>query len=396
MGIYTYILELRSNLPPSYFENRDFVYLVSSILRNEGLYFSEDQLEHLRKSSEGVLRAEEIIKDLECDSLSLSTLQDIHNISVASELDSLYSELDELMAEELELIDPNIDLKKNKSIEVLLQKNNLNELISEIGLCKEYVDTLIEINDDVTYLKESSERHASSFAVAGIDNGSFSTFYENKLTEMSNLEFEKLSRLIILNQELTHKFDDIKDLSYGDRIKQIENIVTMQMTHLMDERFVDFTNTYRADAKALKQVIKEKKKFPKDQFSKLKNAFPCILSGIRDYAEYIPLEPGIFDLVIIDEASQVSIAQAFPALLRAKKVVVLGDNLQFSNVKSALARGDINKQHLANLKDVFLKNISTEADKVVRLDKFNIKVSILDFLGYINNYQTRLVKHFRG
>ena len=38
----------------------------------------------------------------------------------------------------------------------------------------------------------------------------------------------------------------------------------------------------------------------------------------KDYAEYIPLEPEIFDLVIIDEASQVSIAQAFPALLRAK------------------------------------------------------------------------------
>ncbi len=120
------------------------------------------------------------------------------------------------------------------------------------------------------------------------------------------------------------------------------------------------------------------------------------MAGIRDYAEYIPLEPEIFDLVIIDEASQVSIAQAFPALLRAKKVVVLGDSLQFSNVKSALARGDINKQYLANLKDAFLKNISTETDKIVRLEKFNIKVSILDFLGFINNYQTRLVKHFRG
>jgi superfamily I DNA and/or RNA helicase len=45
----------------------------------------------------------------------------------------------------------------------------------------------------------------------------------------------------------------------------------------------------------------------------------------------------MFDLVIIDEASQVSIAQALPAIFRAKKVIVLGDEKQFSNVKTAQA-----------------------------------------------------------
>jgi len=43
-----------------------------------------------------------------------------------------------------------------------------------------------------------------------------------------------------------------------------------------------------------------------------------------------------------------------------------------------------------------LKTVSTDSDKVARLEKFNIKVSILDFFGFINNYQARLVKHFRG
>ncbi len=395
LAIYKYVSELQSELSHPY-HDVDRLHLITSLLKKDGLYFSEDQLEQLRKLAEGVSKAKIIVEEIKGEVLSLSTLQELNTIAIVSEICSLHEELAELMSKEKELINSNIDLKKNKSLEILLQKNNLNELIGEIKVCKEYVDTLIEINDDVEYLKESSDNHKGSFALAGIDNSSFSSLYENKLTEISDLEFEKLLRLIILHQELTQKFDGIKDLNYGDRTKQIENIVTMQMTYLMDERFVDFTNTYKADAKTLKQVIKDKKKFPKEQFSKLKNAFPCILSGIRDYAEYIPLEPEIFDLVIIDEASQVSIAQAFPALLRAKKVVVLGDSLQFSNVKSALARGDINKQYLANLKEVFLKNISTETDKVVRLEKFNIKVSILDFLGFINNYQTRLVKHFRG
>ncbi|MFZ2522739.1 MAG: AAA domain-containing protein [Minisyncoccia bacterium] len=395
ISIYKYILELKNESQSSY-RSTDYLHLITSLLKKEELYFSETELESLSKSLKGTSEVESVVNEIKEENLVLSTLQDLNTVSVVCEIDSLYSELGDLISIEKDLVGPNINLNKNKNLAVLLQHNNIDELIYEIKICKEYVDTLIEINDDVEYLKESSDNHKNSFSVAGIRNDSFSTLYENKLTEISDLEFEKLLRFITLNQELIYKFDGIKDLNYGDRTKQIENIVTMQMTYLMDERFVDFTNTYKADAKALKQVIKEKKKFPKEQFSKLKSAFPCILAGIRDYAEYIPLEPEIFDLVIIDEASQVSIAQAFPALLRAKKVVVLGDNLQFSNVKSALARGDINKQHLANLKEVFLKNISTEADKVVRLEKFNIKVSVLDFLGFINNYQTRLVKHFRG
>lgn len=395
LATYKYILELQNGIHHPY-ANVEPLHLITSLLKKEELYFSEDQLEHLRKLAEEVSESEAIVSDIKNETLNLSTLQELNDLAVVFEISSLYEELGELMATEKELIEANIDLQKSKNLEVLLGGNNLSELIGEIKTCKEYVDTLIEISDDMEYLKESSDNHARSFSVAGIDNNSFSSLHENRLTEMSDFEFQKLLRLVNLYQLMIHNFDDIKDLNYGDRTRQIESIVTMQMTHLMDERFVDFTNNYRADAKTLKQVIKDKKKFPKEQFSKLKNAFPCILAGIRDYAEYIPLEPGIFDLVIIDEASQVSIAQAFPALLRAKKVVVLGDSLQFSNVKSALARGDINKQHLANLKDVFLKNISTETDKVVRLEKFNIKVSILDFLGYINNYQTRLVKHFRG
>jgi very-short-patch-repair endonuclease len=395
LAIYRYILELQSELHHPY-NSIDPLHLVTSLLKKDELCFSEDQLGKLQKLAEEVSAAEVITAELKGETLALSTLQELNNLSVVFELCSLYGNFGELMSEEKGLIDSNIDLQKSKNLEILLRGENLSELIGEIKACKEYVDTLIEIEDDMEYLKASTGNHAGSFLVAGIDNGSFASLYENKLTEMSDLEFQKLLRLVNLHQTLTHNFDGIKDLNYGDRTRQIESIVTMQMTHLMDERFVDFTDTHRNDAKALKKVISEKKKFPKEQFSKLKNAFPCILSGIRDYAEYIPLEPEIFDLVIIDEASQVSIAQAFPALLRAKKVVVLGDSLQFSNVKSALARGDINKQHLANLKDVFLRNISTETDKVVRLEKFNIKVSILDFLGFINNYQTRLVKHFRG
>src|SRR3546814_6316324 len=46
-------------------------------------------------------------------------------------------------------------------------------------------------------------------------------------------------------------------------------------------------------------------------------------------SESLPAELGCFDLVIIDEASQSDLT-ALPALLRAKKVLIVGDDKQVS------------------------------------------------------------------
>ena len=52
----------------------------------------------------------------------------------------------------------------------------------------------------------------------------------------------------------------------------------------------------------------------------------------------IPFEPGIFDIVVFDEASQCDIASALPLLYRAKSVVVIGDPRQLAHI-SGLPRG---------------------------------------------------------
>ena len=91
------------------------------------------------------------------------------------------------------------------------------------------------------------------------------------------------------------------------------------MTQEFDKRFLEFQENNKNDAKTFKNIISKKLRFLR-KISKIKNAFLCIIAGIRDYAEYIPLDKHVFDLLIIDEASQVSIAQAFPAIVRAKNL----------------------------------------------------------------------------
>jgi len=258
------------------------------------------------------------------------------------------------------------------------------------------LNDLQKLGDDLKFLNTNLGKYPKTNKKLKIDLSSFKTFCDNELIKISDLDFDRLIRYINLKQKIEKDFKNIPTLNYAEQKKIIEDLVTTQMTFLLDGRVIDFYENNKATAKVLRDIIIAKRRFPKDEFLKLKDAFPCILAGIRDYAEYIPLEPEIFDLVIIDEASQVSIAQAFPALLRAKKVLILGDKKQFSNVKTAQARTDINREYLNNLRDCFIKNVSNEPTKLVKLEKFNIKTSILEFFEFISNYNTQLLKYFRG
>jgi hypothetical protein len=206
----------------------------------------------------------------------------------------------------------------------------------------------------------------------------------------------RASRYMLLWRRVGRTLASAPAFDYVGSKAKLEQLYTTRMTHEIDRRFVDFIEKNRATAKALGGVIKAKQQFPQDAFQALKEAFPCIIAGIREFAEYVPLKQEIFDVVVIDEASQVSVAQAFPALLRAKKVVVLGDQKQFSNVKSAQASIALNQGYLTDLEQYFRAHISTAADKIQRLKQFDVKKSVLEFFDLIANHTDMLRKHFRG
>lgn len=186
------------------------------------------------------------------------------------------------------------------------------------------------------------------------------------------------------------------EFDYVAEKSKLEQLNTVLMTHELDRRFISFVDNKSATAKTLGGVIRAKKQFPQDKFTDLKEALPCIIASIREFAEYVPLQKEIFDVVVIDEASQVSVAQALPAILRARKVIVLGDRKQFSNVKSAQASIAQNSGYLSDLDSHFKKRISNATDKIERLKAFDVKKSILDFFDLCANYKDMLRKHFRG
>tara|TARA_A100001388_G_scaffold262453_1_gene232037 strand:- start:1247 stop:3880 length:2634 start_codon:yes stop_codon:yes gene_type:complete len=63
-------------------------------------------------------------------------------------------------------------------------------------------------------------------------------------------------------------------------------------------------------------------------FNLLFELFPIIIGEIKSLHPYLPFKEEIFDLLILDEASQVNLAEIFPILFRAKRFCIVGDHKQ--------------------------------------------------------------------
>ncbi len=206
----------------------------------------------------------------------------------------------------------------------------------------------------------------------------------------------QMADVLALGHQLRAHLAQVPEIDFvGDKAK-IESLNTARLAHRLDSRFLDFVENNRATAQALGGVIRQRAQFPVDQFKTLREAFPCVIAGIRELGEFVPLKTGVFDLLIIDEGSQVSVAQAMPAMLRARQVVIFGDRKQFSNVKSHNASNATNASYLSTLQDHFRDHVTAAVDKIERLQRFDVKRSVLEFVALVANHQEMLRKHFRG
>jgi hypothetical protein len=196
--------------------------------------------------------------------------------------------------------------------------------------------------------------------------------------------------------ELRTLFERAPEFDYVGAKTKLERLNTSMMNSHVDTRLVDYMENHRADAKVLSSLLAQRQKFPEEKFDAVRNSFPIIIASIREFGEYMPLAPELFDVVVIDEASQVSVAQALPALLRARKVVVLGDSKQFSNVKSSNASIATNDKYRSALVQFFEAHVSKQAEKLRRLSMFNVKCSVLEFCSLAASYSIMLRKHFRS
>ena len=77
---------------------------------------------------------------------------------------------------------------------------------------------------------------------------------------------------------------------------------------------------------------------------------PVWIMAPDDVARLFPADAGLFDVVIVDEASQVDLPSVFPVLQRAKKLVVSGDTKQMQPKRFAFVAGGVATQAWQSVK----------------------------------------------
>ena len=133
-------------------------------------------------------------------------------------------------------------------------------------------------------------------------------------------------------------------------------------------------------------------------YQTLLNAYPIWLSEIRNIGEIVPNQAELFDLVIVDEASQVNLAEILPIFYRAKHICIVGDHKQLG-LNAAGLTFSLSKKFDKIIWNKY-KPSGIDFDTANQRNLTITKASILDLLRSEENKETfkyvMLDEHYRS
>jgi hypothetical protein len=186
------------------------------------------------------------------------------------------------------------------------------------------------------------------------------------------------------------------------RRKEIMKVTQEYLRLLNLKRIFENAKKYHNDLITFKQILHYQKvdriKKAKDNinWANLLEVFNIWIVDIPNVDRVLPMKPELFDLVVIDESSQVNLAQVIPVFYRAKRICVVGDHKQLSLESTGLGFVISHKLDLYTWEKYKPANLKYEEALEKRITL--TKASILDFLRE-NNFGTpevMLDEHFRS
>ena len=255
----------------------------------------------------------------------------------------------------------------------------LREVPNAIGNKKNALNTIYEYTDQIeraqALIQEKNRLVTELNSISSNGNllSHIKTFFERQtiLSEIHDYENELATYPLNSIQPVLQAM--IKDAMYYKACIDIETAFT--------------DNTIRRELMLLGKFIKRNQPLPtvvEQTYRTLINSvLPCWFTTVVDVSESVPFLAGLFDVVIIDEASQCDIATCLPLLYRAKKAVVVGDDKQLKFLSF------LNN----SLNETFMNTNNLGKYSVICDYKNN---SMFDFAGYFSEGNVTLSYQYRG
>lgn len=137
---------------------------------------------------------------------------------------------------------------------------------------------------------------------------------------------------------LTEHWRDLQ-VAIAEHQDCMSRFLHLQLDHRLHQLLSDHRKALVTLSKALRSRASHTRneRFQALDWSIITRVFPVWVVSASDLNDSIPMTTELFDLVIVDEATQCNLAQALPALQRGKRAVIVGDAKQLRHY-SFLAR----------------------------------------------------------
>ena len=251
---------------------------------------------------------------------------------------------------------------------------------------------LIQLNKTLAVL----ERDFTKFCKKAIGRGQ----RLHQLTERQSQWFYKLY-LMIMRGKIGGLSKQWQALEHINQLsEQREQASADYLSAVKHTSLSSLLKNNRKSLQAFNQAIRSRtskrqaEMFDGIEFEALFQAFPVWLMSLNSLYRILPLRKEMFDVVIIDEATQCNISSCLPALYRAKRALIVGDTKQLRHY-SFLAKNKeqqlLTKHQLADFhsgvvsyRDNSILDLSLQAlncqQQVAMLDEhFRSKPELIDF-----------------
>lgn len=166
-------------------------------------------------------------------------------------------------------------------------------------------------------IKQGERSHKVALGVAG--------FWDKLLYKVSALSIERTSKMWDIQKRFNNLLQD-KEIQSSKYLRAEKAKIISELLKT-DRKSVQTLNK----ASRARTSAKQTEYFSSINFDNLLTGFPVWLVSLNTLHKVLPLEKEMFDLVIIDEATQCNISSTLPALERGKRALVVGDQKQLTH-----------------------------------------------------------------
>lgn len=216
-------------------------------------------------------------------------------------------------------------------------------------------------------------------------NDSLTEVNENLFNEIL---FEHISLFEAENRVLFQDIDDFSTIirSLSQAISKKKDMTKSKLEALLAESMYNLSVSKRHSE--ILRVLESKRKWSVNKFInkfdfELFKSVKIWLLTPEVVSEIIPLQTGIFDLVVFDEASQMFVEKGIPSILRGKKVVIAGDHKQLRPSNLGAGRIELDEDELPEDMEI---TAALEEESLLDLARFKYQDVLLNF-HYRSKYE---------